>query len=106
MRRTQRGRTPEPDSFSPLRAAEQEEQARFNAACARGGPALLQTATGLRLVWGVTADWWYSCGPDPATAPSLPGRNDQTWAALLGQVGEPRHPLCAQPTRGRNGRRP
>jgi hypothetical protein len=91
---------------SPQRAAEQDEQARFNAACARRGPALLQTAAGLRLVWRVTADWWYECGPDPATAPALPGRNDQSWAALLAQVGEPRHPFFLPRQRHRNGRRP
>jgi hypothetical protein len=101
-------RTPLPrpaPALSPRRAAEQDEQARFNAACAHRGPALLQTATGLRLVWRVTADWWYECGPDAATAPALPGRNDQNWAALLAQVGEPRHPFFGSGAGHRNGTR-
>jgi sarcosine oxidase gamma subunit len=92
-------------SDSERRAAEQDEQARFNAACVRRGPAPLQTATGLRLVWRVTPDWWYVCGPDDLTASSLPGRNDQSWAALLAWVGETRHPLLATRLHSHNGRR-
>src|SRR5262249_54075516 len=68
---------------SERRAAEQDEQARFNAACARCGPAPLQTEAGLQLVWRVTPGWWDGCGPGDLTASSLPGRNDGTWAALL-----------------------
>src|SRR2546427_6616652 len=83
------------DADSARRAAEQDEQARFNAACARRGPAPLQTAAGLRLIWQVTPDWWYVCGPDDLTASSLPGRNDEAWAALLAWVGKARHPLLA-----------
>jgi sarcosine oxidase gamma subunit len=101
------GRPPTP-SRAPdreRRAAEQEEQARFNAACARRGPAPLQTEAGLRLVWRVTPDWWYVCGPDEATADSLPGRNDQAWATLMAWVGEARHPLLAPRVRSPNGRR-
>ena len=92
-------------SDSERRAAEQDEQARFNAACARRGPVPLQTAAGLRLVWRVTPDWWYVCGPDALTAFSLPGRNDRAWAALLAWVGEPRHPLLAPRFLSHNGRR-
>jgi hypothetical protein len=88
-----------------LRAAEQDEQARFNTACARHGPALLQTAAGLQLVWRVTPDWWYVCGPDDLTASSLPGRNDEAWAALLAWVGEARHPLLATRLVNQNERR-
>jgi hypothetical protein len=90
---------------SERRAAEQDEQARFNAACARRGPVPLQTDTGLRLVWRVTLDWWYVCGPDELTASSLPGRNDEAWAALLVWVGEARHPLLATRVHSHNGRR-
>src|SRR5262245_25163505 len=71
------------DGINQRRAAEQDEHARFNATCARGGPAPLQTRTGLRLVWRVTLDWWYICGPNETTAPALTGQNDGTWAALL-----------------------
>ncbi len=92
-------------SDSEHRAAELDEQARFNAACARRGPAPLQTAVGLRLVWRVTPDWWYVCGPDDLTASSLPGRNDEAWAALLARVGEARHPLLATRFFSHNGRR-
>jgi len=92
-------------SDSALRAAAQDEQARFNAACARRGPAPLQTAAGLQLVWRVTPDWWYVCGPDETTASSLPGRNDEAWAALLAWVGEARHPLLATRLHSHNGRR-
>jgi sarcosine oxidase gamma subunit len=87
------------------RAAEQDEQARFNAACARRGPVPLQTAAGLQLVWRVTPDWWYVCGPDELTASSLPGRNDEAWAALLTWVEEARHPLLATRLQSHNGRR-
>ena len=87
------------------RAAEQDEQARFNAACARWGPVPLQTAAGLRLVWRVTPDWWYVCGPDELTASSVPGRNDAAWAALLAWVGEARHPLLVTPLPSHDGRR-
>ena len=87
------------------RAAEQDEQARFNAACARRGPAPLQTAAGLQLVWQATPDWWYVCGPDDLTASSLPGRNNEAWAALLAWVGEARHPLLAIRLQSHNGRR-
>jgi len=83
----------------------QDEQARFNAACARRGPAPLQTAAGLQLVWQVTPDWWYVCGPDDLTASSLPGRNDEAWAALMAGVGEPRHPLLVKRLLSCNGRR-
>jgi hypothetical protein len=93
------------DPDEARRAAEQDEQARFNAACARRGPAPLQTEAGLRLVWRVTPDWWYVCGPDDLTASSLPGRNDGTWAALLAWVGEARHPLLATRLVSHNGRR-
>ena len=93
------------DLLDERRVAEQDEQARFNAACARRGPVPLQTDTGLRLVWRVTPDWWYMCGPDAATASSMPGRNDETWATLLAWAGEPRHPLFAKRLRSRNGRR-
>ena len=86
------------------RTAEQNEHARFNAACARGGPVLLQTEVGLQLVWRVTPDWWYVCGPNETAAPAIPGRNDGIWAALLEQVSEPRHPLFARRALGRNGR--
>jgi sarcosine oxidase gamma subunit len=89
---------------SARRAAERDEQTRFNAACARRGPAPLQTAAGLRLVWRVTPDWWYVCGPDELTASSLPGRNDEAWAALLAWVGETRHPLSASHRQSHNGR--
>lgn len=95
-------------AIDPLRerhTAEQDEQARFNAACARSGPALLQTAEGMRLVWRVSPDWWYDCGPNHATALSIPGQNDETWAALLQQVGESRHPFFAKSMLSRNGRR-
>jgi hypothetical protein len=90
---------------SERRAAEQDEQARFNAACARRGPVPLQPAAGLQLVWRVTPDWWYVCGPDELTASSLPGRNDEAWAALLVWVGEARHPLLATRLPSHNGRR-
>src|SRR5919198_2045768 len=106
MMRRMQGETKAPtDPLDERRAAEQDEHARFNAACARGGPALLQTDTGLRLVWRVTADWWYICGPDNATAHAVPGRNDGTWATLLAWVGEPRHPLLVKRLLSRNGRR-
>jgi sarcosine oxidase gamma subunit len=104
MRRTQGATNALLDPRAERRAAEQDEHARFNAACARSGPVPLQTATGLRLVWRVTPDWWYVCGPDDTTAPSLPGRNDATWAALLAWVGELRHPLFATRRLSRNGR--
>src|SRR5712692_11845754 len=87
------------------RVAEQDEQARFNAACARGGPVPVQTDAGLRLVWQVTPDWWYVCGPDALSASSLPGRNDEAWAALIAWVGESRHPLLDPRFRSHNGRR-
>jgi|SRR5215813_7317552 len=93
------------DVDSARRAAEQDEQARFNAACTRRGPAPLQTATGLRLVWRVTPDWWYVCGRDDLTASSLPGRNDEAWDTLLAWVGEARHPLLAPRRHSHNGRR-
>jgi hypothetical protein len=93
------------DPDEARRAAVQDEQARFNAACARRGPAPLQTAAGLRLVWRVTPDWWYVCGSDDLTASSLPGRNDAAWAALLAWVGEARHPLLAPRLQSHNGRR-
>jgi sarcosine oxidase gamma subunit len=101
------GRRPTLSSASDgeRRAAEQDEQARFNAACARGGPAPLQTDAGLRLVWRVTPDWWYVCGHDDLTASSLPGCNDEAWAALLAWVGEARHPLLATRLHSHNGRR-
>jgi len=86
-------------------AAEHDEQTRFNTACSRGGPALLQTPAGLRLVWHVSSDWWYDCGPDHATASSIPGQNDQTWETLLQQVGEPRHPFFGKRSMSRNGKR-
>jgi hypothetical protein len=85
--------------------AEQDEHARFNAACTRGGPALLQTESGLLLVWKVTPDWWYVCDLDDATAPSIAGQNDGTWAALLRQVGEARHSFFAANGASRNGKR-
>ena len=97
--------TPASDPDRERRAAEQAEQARFNAACARRGPAPLQTAAGLRLVWRVTPDWWYVCGPAELTASSVPGRNDAAWAALLAWVGEARHPLLAIRLHSHNGRR-
>jgi sarcosine oxidase gamma subunit len=107
MSRNEPPPTPSADPNSARRAAEQDEQARFNAACARRGPVPLQTATGLRLVWRVTPDWWYVCGPDQLTASSLPGRNDEAWAALMAWVGEPRHPLLDPRFRSHNGgRRP
>jgi hypothetical protein len=90
---------------SERRAAELDEQARFNATCVHRGPAPLQTAAGLQLVWQVTPDWWYVCGPDELTAVSLPGRNDAAWAALLAWVGEARHPLWAPRPQNHNGRR-
>ena len=105
MATTKRPPTPSPDPDGARRAAEQEEQARFNAACARQGPAPLQTAAGLRLVWRVTPDWWYVCGPDEATAYSVPGGNDAAWATLMAWVGEARHPLLATGRRSPNGRR-
>src|SRR5712692_10530475 len=105
MSRNGRQPTPSPDPDRKRRAAEQDEQARFNAACACGGPAPLQTDAGLRLVWRVTPDWWYVCGPDELTASSLPGRNDEAWAALLAWVGEARHPLLATRLPSHNGRR-
>src|SRR5882724_10228585 len=97
---------PETPAASPdpaRRAAEQDQQARFNAACARREPVPLQTAAGLRLVWQVTPDWWYVCGPDELSASSLPGRNDEAWAALLVWVGEARHPLLATRLQSHNG---
>src|SRR5437763_100885 len=105
MARNGRRLTPASDPDGARRAAEQDEQARFNAACARRGPVPLQTATGLRLVWRITPDWWYVSGPDDLSASSLPGRNDQTWATLLAWVGEARHPLLATRLVGQNGRR-
>src|SRR4030088_2893283 len=105
MARNGRQPTPSPDRDSGRRAAEQDELARFNAACARRGPAPVQTAAGLQLVWRVTPDWWYLCGPDDLTASSLPGRNDEAWAALLAWVGEARHPLLATRLQSHNGRR-
>src|SRR5262245_11644459 len=105
MPRNGRRPTRASDADAARRAAEQDEQARFNAACARRGPAPLQTAAGLRLVWRVTPDWWYVCGPDELTATSLPGRNDAAWAALLTWVGEARHPLLALRLHSHNGRR-
>jgi sarcosine oxidase gamma subunit len=105
MSRNGRQSTPSPDPDHARRAAEQDEQARFNAACARGGPVPLQTDAGLRLVWRITPDWWYVCGPDDLTASSLPGRNDAAWAALLAWVGEARHPLLATRLHSHNGRR-
>src|SRR6266849_9210477 len=93
------------DPNGARRAAVQDEHTRFNAACARRGPAPLQTAAGLRLVWQVTPDWWYVCGPDQLTASSLPGRNNEAWAALMAWVGEARHPLLATRLRSHNGRR-
>ena len=93
------------DPNSEYRAAEQDEQARFNAACARHGPVPMQTDAGLRLVWQVTPDWWYVCGPDETTAFSVPGRNDRSWATLMAWVGEPRHPLLATRLLRHNGRR-
>jgi hypothetical protein len=93
------------DPDEAWRAAVQDEQDRFNAACARHGPVPLQTAAGLRLVWRVTPDWWYVCGPDELTASSLPGRNDAAWAALLAWVGEVRHPLLSARVHSHNGRR-
>ena len=97
--------TPKGNPLSERAVAEQDEQARFNTACLRSGPALLQTPSGIRLVWRVSSDWWYDCGPDHATASSIPGQNDQTWAALLQQVGEPRHPFFTKLPASRNGRR-
>jgi hypothetical protein len=105
MARNGRRPTPASDADGARRAAEQDEQARFNAACTRRGPVPLQTDTGLRLVWQVTPDWWYVCGPDELTAPSLPGCNDEAWAALLAWVGEARHPLLATRLQSHNGRR-
>ncbi len=105
MARNGRRPTVSSASDSARRAAEQDEQTRFNAAGARSGPAPLQTAAGLRLVWRVTPDWWYVCGPDDLTTSSLPGRNDQSWAALLAWVGEARHPFLATRLPSHNGRR-
>jgi hypothetical protein len=105
MTRDERRRPPTADPDRARRAAEQDEQTRFNAACARRGPVPLQTDAGLRLVWRVTPDWWYVCGPDALSASSLPGRNDEAWAALLTWVGESRHPLLDPRFRGHNGRR-
>jgi sarcosine oxidase gamma subunit len=105
MARDERRRPPTADPDRARRAAEQDEQTRFNAACARRGPVPLQTDAGLRLVWRVTPDWWYVCGPDALSASSLPGRNDEAWAALLTWVGEARHPLLDPCFRGHNGRR-
>jgi sarcosine oxidase gamma subunit len=104
MARNGRQPTPSPDPDRARRAAEQDEQTRFNAACARRGPVPLQTDAGLRLVWQVTPDWWYVCGPDELTASSVPGRNDEAWAALLAWVGEARHPLLATRLYSHNGR--
>jgi hypothetical protein len=105
MARNGRWPTSSSAADSERRAAELNEQVRFNTACARRGPAPLQTATGLRLVWQVTPDWWYVCGLDERTAVSLPGRNDAAWAALLAWVGEARHPLLAPRPQNHNGRR-
>jgi len=105
MARNGRRSTLVSDPDEARRAAVQDEPARFNAACARRGPAPLQTAAGLQLVWQVTPDWWYVCGPDDLTASSLPGRNDEAWAALMAGVGEPRHPLLVKRLLSRNGRR-
>ena len=105
MSRNERPPTPSPDPNSVRRAAEQDEHARFNAACARRGPVPLQTDTGLRLVWQVTPDWWYVCGSNALTASSLPGRNNEAWAALMAWVGEARHPLLATRLPSHNGRR-
>ncbi len=105
MSRNERPPPPSTDPDSERRAAEQDEQARFNAARARRGPVPLQTDAGLRLVWQVTPDWWYVCGPDALTASSLPGRNDEAWAALMAWVGEARHPLLDPRFRSHNGRR-
>src|SRR5262245_60017403 len=105
MARNKRQQTPAADPGGERRAAEQDEHARFNAACARSGPAPLQTNRGVRLVWQVTPDWWYVCGPDETSADSLPGRNDDAWAALMAWVGEPRHPFLAKRLFSRNGRR-
>ena len=105
MSRNGRRPTLSATSDSERRAAEQDEQARFNAACARRGPVPVQTGVGLRLVWRVMPDWWYVCGPDELTASSLPGRNDEGWAALLAWVGEARHPLLATRLPSHNGRR-
>src|SRR5262245_10845836 len=101
-----KGETKAPtDPLNECRAAEQEEHARFNAACARNGPVPLQTDAGLRLVWRVTPDWWYVCGPDDAVPSSIPGRNDKSWAALMAWVREPRNPMFAKRLLSRNGRR-
>jgi hypothetical protein len=105
MARNGRRPTPLLDPNGEYRAAEQDEQARFNAACERQGPVPLQTAAGLRLVWRVTPDWWYVCGPHELTAYSLPGRNDEAWAALLAWAGEPRHPFLTTRLHSHNGRR-
>jgi hypothetical protein len=58
MARNGRQPTRSSASDSARRAAEQDEQARFNAACARRGPVPLQTDVGLQLIWRVTPDWW------------------------------------------------
>jgi hypothetical protein len=105
MAKERRARRSEENRISQLRQAELDEQGRFNAACARAGPAVLQTDAGLRLVWHVTEDWWYICGPDEATAPSIAGRNDATWSALMQQVGARRHPLFGKKDAARDNRR-
>src|SRR5262249_47640124 len=97
--------TPSPDPDRERRAAEQDEHARFNAACARRGPVPLQTDAGLRLVWRGTPGWGDVFGPGELTPPSLPGRNDEAWAALLAWVGESRHPLLATRFLSHNERR-
>src|SRR3981189_2559079 len=96
MARNGRRLTVSTASDSARRAAAPDEQARFNAACARRGPAPLQTEAGLRLVWRVTPDWWYICGPERTAARSTPGRNDQVWAALMAWVGGPREPVLSK----------
>jgi len=81
-----------------VREAMIDERDRFNAKVLTGTVAILQTAFGPFQVTSVNQDFWFSSHPAGQTRSewnrrSFAGCNNGSWADLLRQVGEARHPL-------------
>lgn len=87
------------ERMEKIREAMQDERARFNEKVLGGAVAILDTAFGLFEVDGVTPEFWFLTHPKGEKLStwnrrSFAGCNNGSWADLLEQVDEPRHPSC------------
>lgn len=78
-------------------AAVSDEMRRFNRVAADKKP-VLKTFSGEYVVTSVNDDFWVRCYPVGShhgftTSQSFSLANDDRWAKLMEQVGEPRNPL-------------